>query len=147
MKYAYLLFFSLWVAVWLTLPVFASIDSVIPDSGKTWKAFKVQGPGPGSPNYRGSGRSYSSEDLSSELFHESRDKTDNTNNQDTRSYSDFLGPTFDNPSVKGEPSTYDSWWDNQSSADPMVKDLSRNDGGGFSSEGSGAGSVPGSHGK
>ena len=145
MKYGYVWFFSLWIALWFTLPVFASIDTVILGSGTNAKALKVQGPGPGSQDFRGSGRSYSSEDL----FDESRDRTDNSNNnnKDTRSYSDFLGPSFDNPGTKDDSSKYDSWWDNQSSADPMVKDLSRKDGGGFSSEGSGAGSVPGFHGK
>lgn len=83
----------------------------------------------------------------SEMFRDSRDRSSDSE-KDTRSYSEPLGPSFDIPkSVDGHSRAVDPWWERRSSADPMVEDLSRKDGGGFSSPGDAGGSVPGYHGR
>jgi hypothetical protein len=77
----------------------------------------------------------------SELFRESRDKASDTSHSD-----DIVGPSVNiPPSVDGASRALDR---GRSSADPMVQDLSRMDGGGFSSPDSSSwGSVPGYHGR
>ncbi|OQW30546.1 MAG: hypothetical protein A4E19_09560 [Nitrospira sp. SG-bin1] len=77
-----------------------------------------------------------------------REARDRSSDRDTKSYSDFLGPSFDIPdSVDGHSGAVDPWWGRRSSADPMVQDLSHMDGGGFSSPGHAGGSAPGYHGR
>lgn len=77
-----------------------------------------------------------------------REKEADSAGKDTRSYDNVLGPSFDIPdSVDGHSPAVDPWWGRRSSADPMVQDLSRMDGGGFSSPGNGGSSVPGYHGR
>lgn len=79
-----------------------------------------------------------------------REKEADSAGKDRRSYDKVLGPSFDSidgdSSVNGHARAVDPWWGRRSSADPMVQDLSRMDGGGFSSSGNG-GSVPGYHGR
>lgn len=70
------------------------------------------------------------------LFRESR-----SSDTDTKSYSDFLGPSFDTPhSVDGHSQRQGPWWDGRSSGDPSVKGLSSMDGGGFAPLGAYSGS-------
>lgn len=81
----------------------------------------------------------------SELFRESRD-----NEKGSQSSSDSLSPSADlPPSVHGHTGGVDRPFSggSPSAGDPAVQDLSRMDGGGFSSPGSSWGSVPGYHGR
>ena len=56
-----------------------------------------------------------------------REKGTDSAGQDTRSYDNVLGPTFDMPnSVNGYSSGSDPWWGRRLEGDPMVRDLSRN---------------------
>jgi len=142
MKHRHIYFCSLSIGIWLTLPVLTSANGLQYSEGnrnapesfilKVQEWEKERG-GSWIPSYGG------------EMFRESRDRSSDT---DTRSYSDSLGPSFDLPdSVDGTSRSVNPWWDRPSSADPMVRDLSGMDGGGFSSPGNGGGSVPGYHGR
>ena len=130
------------IGIWSTLPNLASANGL---------QYSEENPNVSSPfilkvqeweKERGGPRISS---YGSEMFRESRDKSSDT---DMRSYSDFLSPSFDTPkSVDGHSQTVDPGGARRSSADPMVQDLSRMDGGGFSSSGSGGGSAPAYHGR
>lgn len=122
MKYRYIYFYSLWISVWFTLPVFASPDRA-PNSGKNGNAptsfiLKVQD----WQKERGA-LSYGSERFrhSHDWFNE-RESRDRSNDSGMRSYSDFLGPTFDMPgSVNGR--NEEPWWIHRAEPEPMLKDL------------------------
>ena len=118
MKYRHIWFYSLWISVCLTLPVFASPDRT-QDSGTNGNALqsfilKVQD----WQQERGGPRIFS---YGSEMFRESRDRSSDT---DMRSYSDVLGPSFDIPdSLHGHSDRPDLWWGHRTEGEPMLKDL------------------------
>lgn len=80
-----------------------------------------------------------------------REKDADSSGKDSRSYSNILSPSFEridgHSSVNGHSRGSNPWWETRSESDPMVRDLSRMDGGGFSSPGNGGGSVPSYHGR
>lgn len=131
MKYGQICFYSLWISVWLTLPVFASADRV-PDSGTNGNApksfiLKVQD----WQKERGGSGIFS---YGSEMFRESRDRSSERDQRSDsaisgmgmRSYDTPLGPSFDMPdSVNGHSDRPDPWWGRRMGGEPMFKDLNR----------------------
>jgi hypothetical protein len=129
MKHGHIWFYSLWMSAWLTLPVFASTERA-PNSGKSGNApqsfiLKVQE----WQKERGGSGIFS---YGSEMFRESRNKSSEGESRDRssetgmRSYSDFLGPSFDMPdSVHGHSDRPDPWWGRRGEPEPMLKDVNR----------------------
>ena len=131
MKYRHIWFYSLWISVWVTLPVFASTERV-PDSGRNGNTptsiiLKVQD----WHKERGGTGIFS---YGSEMFGESWDRSSERDRRSDsaisgtgmRSYDTPLGPSFDMPdSVNGHSDRPDPWWGSRTQGEPMLKDLNR----------------------
>lgn len=136
MKYKKTIYTLVLMGVSLTMPVLASANGLqySEENRNAPSSFilKVQ-------SFEGwiGGREVKERDLIRREY-SSQDRSSDT---DTKSYSNFLGPSFDTPnSVDGHSQRQGPWWDRRSSGDPSVKDLSGMDGGGFAPPGAYTGS-------